>query len=166
MSQLSLSPIQRRAGLLALVLAGLAVALAPVVLAAVLDKTATRTVLAEAPARGAPGRVLALSSVFVPGGVTLAKHRHAGTQVATILAGKLNYHVFTGGVDVYRTGPDGTPLLSRRVGPGKTTVLAVGDTVVEQPGSIHQGQNKGTATVHIVLSSLFPRGAPSAIPVP
>jgi hypothetical protein len=36
---------------------------------------------------------------------------------------------------------------------------------VEQPTVIHAGANHGSVAVHVMIASLFPDGAPSAIPV-
>jgi CRP-like cAMP-binding protein len=126
----------------------------------------TRTVHADAPAAGAPGRDLALSSVHVPAGAVLARHRHPGTQVATILSGRLHYTVYSGAVEVYRRGPDGAPMLVRTISGGSTGVLTPGTTVVEQPGDIHRAANRGRVPVRISLASLFPAGAAPSIPVP
>lgn len=159
------TPTRRRVALAGLVLVAAAAATAPVVVAAGDGGTATRASLAEARAKGAPGRELGLSQVTIPPGVTLVKHRHPGTQVATIVSGRLTYTVFVGAVEVYRTAADGSSALSRTVEPGTTAVLLPGDTVVEQPGDIHQGGNRGSKPVVITLATLFPDGAPSAIAV-
>ena len=127
--------------------------------------TATRTLLAEAPAKGAPGRLLGLSTVTVPAGVTLAKHRHPGSQLGSILTGRLTYTVFKGAVQVYRVDDMGMPSLSRTIKAGQTAVLAPGDTVSEDPGDIHMAANRGKLPVRISLASLFPKGSPAAIPV-
>jgi quercetin dioxygenase-like cupin family protein len=127
--------------------------------------TATRTLLAEAPAEGAPGRLLGLSTVTVPAGVTLAKHRHPGTQLGAILIGRLTYTVFKGEVQVYRVNAKGVPVLSRTIRAGHTAVLTRGDTVAEEPNDVHMAANLGKVPVRISLASLFPKGAPAAIPV-
>ena len=127
--------------------------------------TATRTLLAEAPAKGAPGRLLGLSTVTVPAGVTLAKHRHPGTQLGAVLTGRLTYTVFRGQVQVYRVNAKGVPVLSRTIRAGSTAVLTRGDTVAEEPTDIHMAANLGKVPVRISLASLFPKGAPAAIPV-
>ncbi len=155
----------KRAGVIALSLVA-AFALGAVAMAAIgAAPTAKRTVLAEAPAKGAPGRLLGLSTVTVPAGVTLAKHRHAGSQLGAILSGRLTYTVFTGAVQVYRVDAMGEPSLSRTIKAGQTVVLTRGDTVSEDPGDIHMAANHGKVPVHISLASLFPKGAPAAIPV-
>jgi oxalate decarboxylase/phosphoglucose isomerase-like protein (cupin superfamily) len=120
----------------------------------------TRTLLAQAPAHGAGGQELGLTSIVIPGGVVLAKHHHAGTQVATVIAGHLTYTVYVGSVPVYRAG-----VLTRTIRAGRTSVLAPGDTVTEQPTVVHSSANRGTAPVKLMLATLFPKNAPTSIPV-
>jgi quercetin dioxygenase-like cupin family protein len=120
----------------------------------------TRTLLAQAPAHGAGGQELGLTSIVIPGGVVLAKHHHAGTQVATVLAGHLTYTVYVGSVPVYRAGA-----LARTIRAGTTSVLRPGDTVTEQPTVVHSSANRGTAPVKLMLATLFPKNAPTSIPV-
>jgi quercetin dioxygenase-like cupin family protein len=128
--------------------------------------SAVRVTHAEGPAAGAPGRTLTLASVVVPPGATLARHRHPGTQVAVITAGRLTYTVHTGTVRAYRRGADGDPVLWRALRAGSTTVLPAGTSLVEQPGSIHRAANRGRTPVRITLSMLAPNGSPPAIAVP
>jgi quercetin dioxygenase-like cupin family protein len=120
----------------------------------------TRTLLAQAPAHGAAGQELGLTSIVIPGDVVLAKHHHPGTQVATVLAGRLTYTVYVGSVPVYRAG-----VLTRTIHAGSTTVLRPGDTVTEQPTVVHSSANHGTAPVKLMLATLFPKNAPTSIPV-
>jgi hypothetical protein len=86
-------------------------------------------------------------------------------QIATIMAGKLTYTVLVGAAPVYRAGADGAPKLSRLIKRGTTAVLRVGDSIVELPGDIHQGSNRGTQPVQISFANLFPRGAPASVTV-
>ena len=102
--------------------------------------TATRTLVAEAPAKGAPGRLLGLSTVTVPAGVTLAKHRHPGSQLGSILTGRLTYTVFKGAVQVYRVDDMGMPSLSRTIKAGQTAVLAPGYICSQDPGRHPHGR--------------------------
>jgi quercetin dioxygenase-like cupin family protein len=124
----------------------------------------TRVVLGAAPAHGAHGSVLGLTRITIPTGAVIPKHHHPGTQVATVLAGTLSYHVYRGAVPVYRE-VNGSPALAFRIKAGHTGTLHAGDTLVEQPGDVHQAENHGRAAVRIVLASLFPDGAPPSIPV-
>jgi quercetin dioxygenase-like cupin family protein len=120
--------------------------------------------LLENPA-GAKGRTLGLSRVTIPPHTELALHRHPGNQIASIQRGTLTYTVRTGTVEVYR-GPatvDAKPV--RRVKAGQTARVHAGEWVVESPGDIHIGANRGSKPLVILLATLFPNGAPSSITV-
>jgi quercetin dioxygenase-like cupin family protein len=149
----------------ALAFATLAALPTPAIAGPAADGTATRTSLGAAPAAGAPGRTLELSTVRIPAGAALATHRHPGTQIATILSGRLSYAVVAGAVEVYRRGPSGVPVLVRTLGPGESSVLVAGSTVVEQPGDVHRSANRGDTPVRISLATLFRTGAPASTPV-
>lgn len=123
-----------------------------------------RVVLGAAPAAGTHGKLLGLTRITIPAGAVIPKHRHPGTQVATVLAGTLDYHVYAGTVPVYRQS-NGAPELAFRIRAGHTGTLHAGDTLIEQPSDIHRAANHGTKTVRIVLATLFPAGAPPSIPV-
>ena len=162
MSRRSVS--RRSAALAALAFAALAVPSVPGLGSPAPDRIATRRTLGAAPAAGAPGRTLELSTVTIPAGAVLSTHRHPGTQIAAILSGRLTYSVVTGAVEVYRRGPSGVPVLVRTLGPGASSVLVAGSTVVEQPGDVHRSANRGDTPVRISLSTLFRTGAPASIP--
>ena len=104
---------------------------------------------------------LALARVTIMPGAEIPKHFHLGTQIASIVQGTLTYTVLTGEVLLYRSGEDATNPYHIQV--GETVQLAVGDTVVETPGSHHQAINKGATPVVIYLSTLFPAGAPRSV---
>jgi quercetin dioxygenase-like cupin family protein len=123
-----------------------------------------RVVLGAAPAAGTHGKLLGLTRITIPAGAVIPKHHHPGTQVATVLAGTLSYHVYAGTVPVYRE-VNGAPALAFRIKPGHTGTLHAGDTLIEQPNDVHRAANHGTKTVRIVLATLFPAGAPPSIPV-
>ena len=123
-----------------------------------------RVVLGSAPAFGAHGSVLGLTRITIPAGAVIPKHHHPGTQVATVLAGTLSYHVYAGTVPVYREVA-GSPALAFTIRPGHTGTLRAGDTLIEQPSDVHQAENHGTVAVRVVLATLFPVGAPPSIPV-
>jgi CRP-like cAMP-binding protein len=72
--------------------------------------------------------------------------------------------VVAGAVEVYRPGPSGEPVLVRTLGPGASTALVAGSTVVEQPGDVHRSANRGDIPVRISLATLFRTGAPASIP--
>jgi mannose-6-phosphate isomerase-like protein (cupin superfamily) len=155
--------------LIALVLAAMAVSAGVAVLAtlAIADDppTAQREALAAAnnPA-GAKGRTLGLSRVVVPSGAQLALHHHAGTQTAYVDRGVLTYTVKAGSVTVRQGPADGKSKVVRTIGAGQTGPIKAGQWIVEQPTTIHQAANRGSAAVVIYLASLFPIGAPPSIP--
>jgi quercetin dioxygenase-like cupin family protein len=112
---------------------------------------------------GGKGRTLALSRVTIPAGAQIALHHHAGTQVAYIDKGALTYTVKSGSVTV-RKGPADKPTVVRKIGAGQTGTIRAGQWIVEQPTTIHQAANRGSAAVVVYLSSLFPIGSPPSIP--
>jgi quercetin dioxygenase-like cupin family protein len=115
--------------------------------------------------RGARGRTLALSRVRIPARTALALHRHPGHQVAYIERGTLTYTVRSGVVQVFRGAGDAEPELVRTVGPGETGRVRTGEWVVERPGDVHFGANRGDRPVVILLATLFRTGRPASIPV-
>jgi quercetin dioxygenase-like cupin family protein len=127
---------------------------------------ATRTVLAQAvdPA-AARGRTLALSRVTIPADTQLGLHRHPGTQIAYIQKGTLTYTVRIGVVPVYRGPADQDPELVRRIGAGQTGEVHAGEWVIEPPGAVHFGANRGDTPVRILLATLFKTDRPPTIPV-
>jgi quercetin dioxygenase-like cupin family protein len=126
----------------------------------------TRDVLAQVvdPA-GAEGRTLALSRVTIQPHTRLALHRHPGNQIAYIQRGTLTYTVRSGVVKVYRGAADGDPKTVRSIGPGQTGKVRTGEWVVERPGDVHFGANRGDGRVVILLATLFTNGSPASIPV-
>jgi quercetin dioxygenase-like cupin family protein len=124
----------------------------------------SRVVLGAAPAFGAKASVLGLTRVTIPPGSVIPKHRHPGTQVSTIVAGTLAYHVYRGMVQVYREVA-GAPVLAFRIRAGHTGTLHAGDTLIEQPTAVHQAENHGSVPVKVVIAFLFAAGAPPSIPV-
>jgi quercetin dioxygenase-like cupin family protein len=56
-------------------------------------------------------------------------------------------------------------VLNRTIEPGTTGKVKTGESLVEQPGDVHEGGNRGTVPVRIELCSLFSAGAPNSIPV-
>jgi quercetin dioxygenase-like cupin family protein len=127
---------------------------------------AKRTALAQAvDPVGAKGRTLGLSRVTIPPHVQLARHHHAGTQIAYVQRGTLTYFVKTGAVTVFRGAADQHPRVVRRVTAGKTGKVFAGEWVIEQPHVIHFGANDGSTPVVILLATLFTNGSPPSIPV-
>lgn len=116
--------------------------------------------------RGAKGRELTLTRVDIPAGAKLPPHRHLGTQVARIVKGTLTYTVIRGSVTVRRGAADGSDRAVRRIKAGQTGRIRAGEWIVEQPHVHHFGQNRGKEPVVLYLATLFPKGAPSSVPVP
>ncbi|HEU4657562.1 MAG TPA: hypothetical protein VFR97_08560 [Capillimicrobium sp.] len=128
--------------------------------------TATRFQLAQVvDPVGARGRTLGLAKVEIPAHTALALHRHPGHQIAYIDRGTLTYTVRTGVVEVYRGPADADPTLVRRIRAGQTGKVRAGEWVVERPGDVHFGANRGSRVVEITLATLFRTGEPASIPV-
>lgn len=128
--------------------------------------TSTREVLAQVvDPVGAKGRTLALSRVTIAPHTQLALHRHPGNQIAYIERGTLTYTVRTGTVSIFRGPADVKPRLVRRVRAGQTGTVRTGEWVIERPGDVHFGANRGARPVVILLATLFRDGAPPSIPV-
>jgi quercetin dioxygenase-like cupin family protein len=126
--------------------------------------SAVRTPLAQSTkVKGAKGRTLGLSRVTIPVGGTIALHHHEGTQVAYIQSGVLTYTVQSGSVTVM-SGPADDPKVVRRISGGRTGKISAGQWIVEQPSTIHQAANDGSAKIVIYLSTLLKTGAPPSTP--
>src|SRR5215218_5059566 len=102
-----------------------------------------RDVLAADLPAAAPGQELQLVRYVIQPDTRLATHIHPGTQIASIEAGVLTYTVLTGEVPVLRAVAGGTPIPAETVRAGQTTHLHPGDAVVERPGAVHFGENRG-----------------------
>jgi quercetin dioxygenase-like cupin family protein len=113
--------------------------------------------------KGAKGKTLGLSRVTIPAGGTIALHHHEGTQVAYIQSGVLTYTVKSGSVTVM-SGPADNPAVVRKISGGQTGKIRAGQWIVEQPSTIHQAANNGTAKIVIYLSTLLRSGAPPSTP--
>ena len=126
--------------------------------------TAVRTPLAQSTkVKGAKGKTLGLSRVTIPAGGTIALHHHEGTQVAYIQSGVLTYTVKSGSVTVM-SGPADDPTVVRKIAGGQTGKIKAGQWIVEQPSTIHQAANNGSAKIVIYLSTLLRTGAPPSTP--
>lgn len=126
--------------------------------------TVTRAPLAQSTkVKGAKGKTLGLSRVTIPPGGTIALHHHEGTQVAYIQSGVLTYTVRSGSVTVM-SGPADNPTLVRKISGGETGKIRAGQWIVEQPSTVHQAANKGSAKIVIYLSTLLRTGAPPSTP--
>ncbi|CAN5802212.1 hypothetical protein BH23CHL8_BH23CHL8_22320 [soil metagenome] len=119
-----------------------------------------RTDLGAAQPDSAPGHDLGLWHYTIPAGSTLEPHRHPGWQIARIARGELSYTIILGEAEVLSA--DGS---SRIIGLG-THTLRTGDSVIEHPALQHYGANLTDEDVEILAATLYPEGAPLAIPVP
>jgi quercetin dioxygenase-like cupin family protein len=146
---------------LALVVAG---GVAGYVIAQSGSATPVRTALAQSTkVKGAKGKTLGLSRVTIPAGGTIALHHHEGTQVAYIQSGVLTYTVKSGEVTVM-SGPADDPTIIRKISGGQTGKIRAGQWIVEQPSTVHQAANNGSAKIVIYLSTLLRTGAPPSTP--
>ena len=124
-----------------------------------------REILAATLPEVSPGHELSLARVVIPAGENLAVHVHPGPQLAWIAEGTLTYSVDEGSVYVYRNA--GTPdEVEETIGPGQTTELRPGDSVIEPTGVVHSSRNAGDEPVVIFLATLFEEGAPLSSPPP
>jgi quercetin dioxygenase-like cupin family protein len=102
---------------------------------------------------GGKGRSLTLTKVVIPSHAQLALHYHPGTQIKK------------GSVTVMRGPADNLAKVVRKIGPGQTGTIAAGEWIVEQPTTEHSSANPTGKPTVIYLATLFPIGAPAAIPV-
>lgn len=150
----------RRRTFVAVALAVLASTTGAVAFAAADREPVRREVRGEAVPVNAPGQVMTLQRVVVDPGAELPQHFHEGTQLATIRAGVLTYHVVSGSVAVTRA--DGS---TETVAADGTVKLRRGDTIVEDESLVHYAENRGSKRVVIELTALLHDGAPLATPV-
>jgi quercetin dioxygenase-like cupin family protein len=120
---------------------------------------AVREVLVESSPSDADGQVMQLVRYDIPAGIILPEHTHPGTQQAYIESGVLTYHVISGG-SIPVTRADGS---TEQLGPGESTELHPGDSVVEVPGVVHYGENLGTETVIILAADLLDPDQPASV---
>ncbi len=115
---------------------------------------------------GAQGRSLILQKVVIPGNTPLAAHTHAGTQMATIVSGTLQYTVLEhGSVDVVSPGTGAQqPTIIHTIMPHQTYNVTAGEAVIEPAGVAHSVRSVGSTPVVIYVASLFTNGAPLSIP--
>jgi quercetin dioxygenase-like cupin family protein len=126
--------------------------------------SAVRTPLAQSTkVKGAKGRTLGLSRVTIPAGGTIALHHHEGTQIAYIQSGALTYTVKSGSVTVM-SGPADNATMVRKINAGQTGKITAGQWIVEQPSTVHQAANNGSAKIVIYLSTLLKTGALPSTP--
>jgi quercetin dioxygenase-like cupin family protein len=127
---------------------------------------ASRVVLVQGSPEAADGQVLQLVRYHIPFGVVLPMHTHPGMQVAWIESGVLTYTVVSGGSIPVTRKAEGVALpTTELLGPGQTTELHPGDSVVEIDGVVHYGENLGPDPVVILASTLLDPNLPPAVAV-
>ena len=114
-----------------------------------------RTIWGQDDPSNAPGQTLYLQQVVIDPGAKLPEHYHQGTQVATVRAGVLTYHVVDGTATVTRANGH----TEQVTGPA-TVRLRRGDGLVEPQSMAHYGANKGRVPVVLELTALLTAGAP------
>lgn len=91
--------------------------------------------------RGRAQRVIVQSREFAPGAQS-GWHVHPGTEVAYVVAGRLEMQV-----------------------KGRVTVLEVGDSVTVPRGVAHNGLNPGSVAAKLVITLVIDKGAQPRQPV-
>jgi quercetin dioxygenase-like cupin family protein len=115
--------------------------------------------------QAAPTQSQYLVRYVIPPRVTLAVHRHEGTQIGFIVSGRLTYSVVRGAVEVFRSDADGKPRQIDTVTSGQRRVLTPGQWVVERIDDVHYAANLTDEPVVLFTSTLLRQGAPLATPV-
>ncbi len=123
-------------------------------------QSVTREVLASGYPNDAQGRILELVRYTIPSGANLPLHTHPGMQVARVEFGTLTYTVVKGSAPITRV--NGTTEILQA---GQTTLLRVGDSVVEPGGMVHYGKNESASIVILLSATLFDAKQPKAIPI-
>lgn len=120
----------------------------------------TTEVLSTGYPSDAPGRILELVRYTIPSGANLRPHIHPGMQISRIEFGTLTYTVVEGSAEILRANRTEEILQA-----GQTTLLKVGDSVVEPGGMVHYGKNESASIVIILSATLFDAEQPKAIPI-
>jgi len=126
---------------------------------------ASRAVLAQGLPEAAPGQVLQLVRYQIPFGVLLPMHTHPGLQVVWIESGVLTLNVVSGGSVPVTRDQGAAPATTELVGPGQSTELRPGDSLVEIEGIVHYAQNLGDGPVVFLAAALLEQDEPPSITV-
>lgn len=118
----------------------------------------TSEVLASGYPNDAQGRILELVRYTIPSGANLPPHTHPGMQIARVEFGTLTYTVVKGSAKILRANRTEEILQA-----GQTTLLKVGDSLIEPAGMVHYGKNESASIVIIHSASLFDAKQPKAI---
>lgn len=123
-------------------------------------QSVTREVLASGYPSDAQGRILELVRYTIPSGANLPSHIHPGMQIERVEFGMLTYPVVKGSAKIIRANRTEEILRG-----GQTTLLRVGDSLIEPGGMIHYGKNESASIVILLSASLFDAKQPKAIPI-
>ena len=121
-------------------------------------QSVTTEVLVSGYPNDAQGRILELVRYTIPAGANLPPHFHPGMQIERVEFGTLTYTVVKGSAKITRA--DGTQEVLRA---GQTTLLKVGDGVIEPGGMVHDSKNESASIVILLSNSLFDAKQPKAI---
>ena len=121
-------------------------------------QSVSREVLASGYPNDAQGRILELVRYTIPSGANLPPHTHPGMQIARVEFGTLTYTVVKGSAKILRANRTEEILQA-----GQTTLLKVGDSLIEPAGMVHYGKNESASIVIILCASLFDAKQPKAI---
>ncbi|KJH69854.1 cupin [Aliterella atlantica CENA595] len=121
-------------------------------------QSVTREVLASGYPSDAQGRILELVRYTIPSGVKLPPHTHPGMQIGRVEFGTLTYTVVRGAAKIIRANRSEETLQA-----GQTTLLKVGDSLIEPGGMVHYGKNESASIVILLNASLFDAKRPKAI---
>lgn len=121
-------------------------------------QSVSREVLASDYPNDAQGQILELVRYTIPSAANLPLHIHPGMQIERVEFGTLTYTVVKGTAKITRA--DGTEEILRA---GQTTLLKVGDSLIEPAGMVHYGKNESASIVIILSASLFDAKQPKAI---
>ena len=91
-----------------------------------------------------PGYEVVVSAVTIAVGGREGKHLHSGTLVGYVLEGELTLEL------------QGQP----------TKTVRAGESVVIEPGQVHEGINKGTVPIKALATFIVEKGKPLSTPAP
>lgn len=123
-------------------------------------QSVTREVLASGYPNDAQGRILELVRYTIPPRANLPPHIHPGMQIERVEFGTLTYTVVKGSAKIIRANRTEEILQA-----GQTTLLKVGDSLIEPGGMVHYGKNESASVVILLSASLFDAKQPKAIPI-
>ena len=121
-------------------------------------QSATSEVLASGYPNDAQGRILELMRSTIPSGATAPPHIHPGMLIGRVEFGTLTYTIVKGSAEITRV--NGTKEILQA---GQTTLLKVGDSVIEPEGMVHYIKNESASIVILLSATLFDAKQPKTI---